>query len=938
MTEDHNGFIWISTAKGLKRFDGFSLKSIPFPDEVDDSFVAIYADQKKKRIVCVNYYGEIYAIKNDSLNIGAITISKLSHSKPSDGFYRSIILKNDTSYLFKVDEKKRDLLCLTNDSLTNEKILNKPVLTPVYLTKKTQWYIINWVIVKKTPTSLDTIYKFSEDKKFISKIHTYYSSPNFYFYQNYWLKKIDLLTGVTKNICELKELPVDLINDIRTDEFKNIFLLTRKGAFVFDSTERYSHYLENENIINGISSKKNRCFYFATKNTGILRVPLNENYKKTNLPFKVRSISGENRLLFISDNDILYEKKGRSFFKLANLNGLALKNHVILNTFETKTGYIIVDDTHLFVISKNKKNYRGKFSESKNEGLYFYEFNASMKGCLKISDSLFYLTTWSGLNKLELKTDEISITLDRTLKGAMKIIFSKDTNLFLSKDKFIFKYSLKREKIIDTIKSSLAINTFAMYKNFAIIGNSNKGLNIIKDNSEIKLNTQNSNLIGNSINKITWYRSKLWMNANNYFQSLYVEENKVVFNQYPFLADLTIDDFIFIGDTCYLLKNKTELYQYNINEPAKTFKPRIYIDELNHNGSTNKNQALILPFSKNNLSIRIGIISFDNLKKKIYYKLISDNDKGNFKLLEGNLLTLNALESGNYAIEIYCATINSDTTDDASISNTITYRFSVKTPFWQTFTFILAILFLSIALITVIVIKYYRNKVKIQGEKHDNEYKILQLEQQLFKSLMNPHFIFNSLNSIQALINTNRPIEANKNISFFSALVRKNLLDSLDGFCTIEEELSRLKLYVQMENLRFNNSIHLAVTNLDQLPLSSLMIPAFTLQPLVENSILHGLVPKGGGEIMIIIRKCDTELIEITVLDNGIGLNSSLSRKSFEEKKSLALSLITKRLNNLKKIQNREYFFDIVNRLEFDKTQGTVCIIKIPQTVTKVII
>ncbi|MFN9799081.1 MAG: sensor histidine kinase, partial [Bacteroidota bacterium] len=138
----------------------------------------------------------------------------------------------------------------------------------------------------------------------------------------------------------------------------------------------------------------------------------------------------------------------------------------------------------------------------------------------------------------------------------------------------------------------------------------------------------------------------------------------------------------------------------------------------------------------------------------------------------------------------------------------------------------------------------------------------------------------NALNSIQYYINRQDRLAANRYLSDFARLIRKNLDSSQTELTTLSDEIERLELYLKLEHMRFRDkfSYHVEVEpGLDQ---EQVRIPAMLLQPFLENSIWHGLLPKESqGEISVRIRK-DGDFVEILITDNGIGIDSSLMNKS----------------------------------------------------------
>jgi sensor histidine kinase YesM len=158
--------------------------------------------------------------------------------------------------------------------------------------------------------------------------------------------------------------------------------------------------------------------------------------------------------------------------------------------------------------------------------------------------------------------------------------------------------------------------------------------------------------------------------------------------------------------------------------------------------------------------------------------------------------------------------------------------------------------------------------------------RMLALEQESLNSSMNRHFIFNALNSIQYYINRQDRISANKYLSDFARLIRKNLDSSSENLTTLRDEIERLELYLKLEHMRFKDKFEYQIhvdPNVDQ---DAVKVPAMLLQPFLENSIWHGILPKETPGKVEVTVKNQNGSIEFTITDDGIGIDNSLRSKS----------------------------------------------------------
>jgi hypothetical protein len=218
---------------------------------------------------------------------------------------------------------------------------------------------------------------------------------------------------------------------------------------------------------------------------------------------------------------------------------------------------------------------------------------------------------------------------------------------------------------------------------------------------------------------------------------------------------------------------------------------------------------------------------------------------------------------------------------DGIESETLSYPFEIEPPFWYTWWFIT--LEIVTGLIIISLIYRWRRKTLItrhEKEKFEMRAKMLALEQESLNSSMNRHFIFNALNSIQYYINRQDRLSANKYLSDFAKLIRKNLDSSNDNLTTLRDELERLELYLRLEHMRFKDKFEYSIVVDPDLDQDAIKVPAMLLQPFLENSIWHGILPKNApGRVDVkVVRKNDS--IEFTITDDGIGIESSLANKS----------------------------------------------------------
>ncbi len=215
-----------------------------------------------------------------------------------------------------------------------------------------------------------------------------------------------------------------------------------------------------------------------------------------------------------------------------------------------------------------------------------------------------------------------------------------------------------------------------------------------------------------------------------------------------------------------------------------------------------------------------------------------------------------------------------------------------------------------------------------------NEKRVLTLEQKMLRSQMNPHFLFNSLNSIKLYIINNEQKNAVHYLNKFSKLVRKILEASSQREISLAEELETVELYMNIENIRFSNEIDFRVEVDEDINVDNVKIPSLTLQPFLENSLWHGLSPKEGEKkIHIHVKRKDKGHVSIEILDNGVGRTMAEANKENRvlKRKSVGIHITKERLANFAKDYQNNFDVDIVDLYDDDgKPNGTKVVLDIP--------
>jgi len=220
-----------------------------------------------------------------------------------------------------------------------------------------------------------------------------------------------------------------------------------------------------------------------------------------------------------------------------------------------------------------------------------------------------------------------------------------------------------------------------------------------------------------------------------------------------------------------------------------------------------------------------------------------------------------------------------------------------------------------------------------KAELADINQQLAEVQLAALRSQMNPHFIFNALNSIKKFVIANEPANAEKYLGKFSKLIRTILDNSQGGMVTVEKEVQLLKLYLDLEQLRFGERLSYTIEVDESLNTGDTQIPSMIVQPFVENAMLHGIMHRDNGGKVTVVFSNHTDWLQITIEDNGVGRKSSAAFKSenAEPHHSIGIEVATKRLIALKKNNDTPAGIEIIDLVdETGQGLGTKVMIAIP--------
>lgn len=347
---------------------------------------------------------------------------------------------------------------------------------------------------------------------------------------------------------------------------------------------------------------------------------------------------------------------------------------------------------------------------------------------------------------------------------------------------------------------------------------------------------------------------------------------------------------------------------------------KLEISRIWVNGNPKKFKANFIELNKEerDLNIQFSDLSFQFPEKAVFRYRFSDENVWHTLGHKPELL-LYHLQPGKYKI-IFRAEDNLGNIQGKDLALNIL----LHPPFTKSNLFY-GLLFLAVLFLILLINRYVWNK---QKKEQAYQRKIKEAEMQTLRSQMNPHFLFNTLNSINSFIIQNKTEDASSYLTTFSKLMRSILENSKQELITLQKELQTLKLYLELESVRLEHSFDYLYEIDDQINPNEVLIPPLVIQPFSENAIWHGLRnKKGKGLLVIKVKQPYEETLHIILEDNGIGREASRKlKKEQTHHKSYGIEITSERLFML----NSKNSVEIIDLYDSEgKPSGTQVIIKI---------
>ena len=430
-----------------------------------------------------------------------------------------------------------------------------------------------------------------------------------------------------------------------------------------------------------------------------------------------------------------------------------------------------------------------------------------------------------------------------------------------------------------------------------------QGVYAIKEKKVVNHYTTANGLLSNRIKRIRFANKTIWIICGGAVQALHTETGKITtINTTDGLVSSEIFDVEILHDTAYVASAGGLQFFPAVIEANNPVYPvsmitALYADDVPYSSD----KKIELDYHTKNISINLQGIALKSDGKFTYqYRLLPDEQNWITVSASENTIRFSSLSAGKYVFE--SRVINEDGVVSKDKSE---IKFTIKKPWWFQWWFLLLAFVTTVTLLYLLFkyrLKQNQQKLKEELERSKVQEELRQSQLVSLKAQMNPHFMFNALNSIQEFILTNEKRQANMYMGKFADLMRMTLDMSNKKEIGLDDEIKVLELYLQLEALRFEEHFTYAIEVKDGVHTADIKLPSMLIQPYVENAVKHGLLHQQGEKKLSVVFNTDKEgILNCTITDNGIGRKRSSEINAMRQSRytSFATGATQKRLELL---------------------------------------
>lgn len=784
--------------------------------------------------------------------------------------------------------------------------------------------------------------------------------------------KNGVIENYTSSHSEDNGLPVNDLTALAIDKEGNVWIGTNGFGLsvfspLFQTFTNFDTKLFNENSLSGdnvtcIYVDKTNIVWVGTNWKGVNKINLNafkfDLFRNTNDNRSLNSnvVWGmceydKNTIWIATDKGInIFDRKTQTFTYLKNLPGIrnSLSNNQARSIFKDKNGNIWIG-TFGGGLNKYIPEEKRFIHYSTSPDADYYVPNDIFWAIYESSDGNIWAGSEGGVCIINPETNEINILAynpndpESLSNNSVFDFYEDDGFMWIATYQGINIFDKETGKIerMETLKNgkkTVAIEgVFSIYKDrdgFYWIATIGGGL--LKYNLQTgfyKIYNESDGLSNNVVYcTLEDKEGNLWMTTNYGISKFnkkletfinFSAEDGIQSNEFNLCSNLITWDGLFLvgGMGGFNMFNPQSVNKNTYIPPVVITSVKVLNEELSR--EYQDGDFLELEYYQNFISFEFSALDFTNPSKNKYaYKLSGVDDDWKYSDQNRRFAEYKQLDPGTYILQIR-ASNNDGVWNEKGISITIV----IRPPWWNTWAF--RIPFFGGLFIIIFIILYSRF-LGIK-KKHSIEKKILEIEKQLFdherKALrlqMNPHFIFNTLNSIQYFILQNDKLSSNRYLTMFSKLMRLTLDNSQYNTICLNDEIESLKLYVELESLRFEEKFDYVFEIDETIPIADIHIPSMIIQPYVENAIKHGLMNKEGkGRLKIKVEQSDEEIICL-VEDDGVGREKADAIK--KQRQMQHVSMGTRITEDRLKLINSLYGSDLkIQYTDLKDGAGTGC-------------
>lgn len=455
-----------------------------------------------------------------------------------------------------------------------------------------------------------------------------------------------------------------------------------------------------------------------------------------------------------------------------------------------------------------------------------------------------------------------------------------------------------------------------------IIGTKNSGV-FIKEGGKIVVVDERNGLAGNCCNQLLMDdANRLWVATNrgvSFFELTWPSVVSTV-NLSGGRTEHEVKSICLTGNQL-VVHSQGSVLAMSLDEINKNLvPPHIYLSSVEVNGV--KTEANLFSHNESDFRFNIHLLNYRSGGFIEYAYRLRGFDEG-YKITQHEYVDFSNLPPGVYTFEAFAVRQNQPVGEGQS------FKFEIKAPYWDTIWFYVLLGLIIGILIILFMILRIRNIRKQEKRKRDIDVMVAENKALAIRAQMNPHFIFNAINSIQQYVLHNKTDDAYDYLSKFARLIRLVMNNSRENEISITEEIKWLQIYVELEQLRFDNRFvfELDLSGVDDEE-QELKIPSMIIQPIVENAIWHGLMPlKEHQGILKLKIEMTQNLLTIVVEDNGVGRKRSAEIRGDLKRKSVGVQLVLEKLNLYEKLHHKTA--RLVLEDLFDRSQPTGTRVKI---------